>query len=164
MTSGPLPLILVGAAGSLALLLGALGFEHLGGLAPCQLCYWQRWPHMAAVAIGLGAAAAFAAGLRLGPIALAGAAAAAAAAGLGLYHTGVERGWWAGPAACSGDGGLGGLSGADLLDPGAAQALVMCDEVVWSLLGLSMASWNGILSLLLVLVWLAAARAAAVAR
>lgn len=45
--------IAIAAAGSAALLLGALAFQYLGGLAPCQLCIWQRWPHLAAVLIGV---------------------------------------------------------------------------------------------------------------
>ncbi len=43
----------IAAAGSAALLLGALAFQHIGGLAPCTLCIWQRWPHLAAVVIGV---------------------------------------------------------------------------------------------------------------
>jgi disulfide bond formation protein DsbB len=144
-------LIRLAAGGSLALLLAAWAFEYLGGLAPCPLCYWQRWPHIAAVVIGV---------LALGPalraLPLLGAAAALTTAGIGIYHTGVERGWWEGPAACSGTG-LGGLSGADLLSTEAGPALVLCDEVAWSFAGLSMASWNALASLALAALWLAAA-------
>ena len=42
----------VGAV-ALALILGALGYQYLGGLPPCQMCHWQRWPHIAAAVIGL---------------------------------------------------------------------------------------------------------------
>ena len=49
--------VLIAAGGSLALLLGAFAFQHLGGLAPCKLCIWQRWPHVAAIAIGAAALA-----------------------------------------------------------------------------------------------------------
>ena len=88
--------VLIAAGGSLALLLGAFAFQHLGGLAPCKLCIWQRWPHVAAIAIG-------AAALALGNRALAwlGALAAAVTGGIGLYHTGVERGFWEGPTTCT---------------------------------------------------------------
>ena len=37
--------------GSAAMLAGAFGFQYIGGMAPCQLCLWQRWPHAAAVLI-----------------------------------------------------------------------------------------------------------------
>jgi len=146
-------LMIVAAAGSAALLLGAFGFQYLGGLVPCPLCIWQRWPHAGAAALGVVV-------LLWQPhraLAGLGAAAALAGAGLGLYHTGIERGWWPGPASCSGGGaGLGGLSGADLLDPTAAAPLVMCDEVAWSLAGLSMASWNALASAALAALWIVA--------
>ena len=146
-------LILVATAGSALLLLGALGFQYLGGLAPCDLCIWQRWPHAAAVLIGV---AALAIGGRLLP--LLGALAAACSAGVALYHTGVERGWWEGPATCT-SGSIGDLSPQDLMDQIMAAPLVRCDEVAWQMFGLSMASWNALASLGLVLIWLAAARA-----
>ena len=45
--------VLIATLGSAALLLGAFGFQHIGGYAPCQMCLWQRWPHAAAIAIGV---------------------------------------------------------------------------------------------------------------
>jgi disulfide bond formation protein DsbB len=145
--------VLLAAAGSAALLGGAFFFQFLG-YAPCAMCLWQRWPHAAAILIG---ALAFIIPGRALP--LLGALAALTTAGLGVYHTGVERDWWEGPASCTGTGdGLGGLGGADLLSMD-GPALVMCDQVVWSLLGLSMASWNAVISLALVFLWLRAARA-----
>ena len=92
-------LILLAAGGSAALMLAALGFQYLGGLPPCKLCYWQRYPHVAAVVIG---ALALAIKSRIMP--LLGAGAALATSGVGLYHSGVEQGWWKGPSTCtSGD-------------------------------------------------------------
>jgi len=78
-------LTLLATLGSAALLLGAFGFQHLGGYAPCQMCLWQRWPHAAAVLIG-------AILLLGGPRVLAwfGAAAAAVTGLIGAYHAGVE--------------------------------------------------------------------------
>ncbi len=148
-------LILLAASGSLALLGGAFFFQALGW-APCAMCLWQRWPHAAAIALG-------ALGFVLpGPILPAlGGLAAATTAGLGLYHSGVERDWWEGPSSCTGDAGaLGGLTGESLL-PGAADApaLVLCDTFEPFFLGLTMANWNAILSAILVLIWIAAARA-----
>ena len=142
-------LMLIAAGGSLALLLGAFLFQLLG-YAPCKLCIWQRWPHGVAILAG---------GLVLltGPLALwalAGALGALTSAGIGAYHTGVERGWWEGPSTCTGSGdSLSGLSGSDLLSLDAPNDVVMCDEVAWSLFGLSMASWNMALSLALALIW-----------
>ncbi|NAZ36943.1 disulfide bond formation protein B [Rubellimicrobium sp. CFH 75288] len=143
-------LILLAAGGSLGLLAGAWYWQAMG-YPPCPMCWWQRYPHVVAVALGLVAA------LTSGPVVpLLGALAAATSAGLGVLHTGVERGWWTVQTACTG-GGLGNLSGADLLSLEGDRA-VLCDQVTWEWLGLSMASWNAILSLGLVLVWLAAAR------
>ena len=146
-------LIILAMAGSLAMLAGAFAFQYIGGLAPCHLCLLQRWPHAAAVGLGL---LALAIPGRLLP--LAGAAAALTTAGIGIYHTGVERLWWAGPTSCSA-GSIAGLDVKDLLDPSIVVApVVRCDEVAWQMLGLSMASWNVVLSLGLALIWLLAAR------
>ena len=96
MTAGRTPLILL-LLGSGGLLLGALGFQYLGGLAPCPLCHDQRWPHIAvrrARPDRAGRAARPAHGLALLPIA----AALAVTAGIGAYHAGIEYAWWAGPA------------------------------------------------------------------
>jgi disulfide bond formation protein DsbB len=146
-------LIVVAAAGSAALLLAAFAFQHVGGMAPCSLCVWQRWPH--AVAVACGAVALFALP-RL--MAFAGMLAALATAAIGGYHTGVERGWWDGPATCS-SSGMSGLSTDALFERIMAAPLVRCDEVAWQMLGLSMASWNMILALGLAAIWLMALRA-----
>jgi disulfide bond formation protein DsbB len=146
-------LVLIATAGSLALLLGAFGFQ-LAGYAPCHLCWLQRYPHMAAVALGL---AALALPGRLWPAL--GGLAALTTAGLGAYHTGVERGWWEGPQTCT-SGGVGGLSAEELLAQINAAPLIRCDEVAWALAGVSMASWNMIFSVAQEQVWIAAARTA----
>ncbi|MFD1344549.1 disulfide bond formation protein B [Litorisediminicola beolgyonensis] len=143
-------LILLAAGGSAALLLAALGFQYLGGLPPCKLCYWQRYPHVAAVVIGL--VALFVSGRALPAL---GALAALATAGVGLYHTGVENGWWEGPTTCTSQS-IGGLSTDELLDQIMGAPLVRCDEIAWQFLGLSMASWNMIASLALAGLWIAA--------
>lgn len=140
------------AAGSALLLAAAFGFQHLGGLAPCPMCLWQRWPHAAAVALGL-------LGLLLPARALAllGALALLAGAGIAGFHAGVEQGWWEGPATCTA-AAIDGLSAEDLMKQIMAAPLVRCDEIPWSFAGLSMAAWNGVLSLGLALLWLRAAR------
>ncbi|MFT4150159.1 MAG: disulfide bond formation protein B [Paracoccaceae bacterium] len=145
--------ILVAAGGSAALLLGAFGFQFIGGLAPCHLCLLQRWPHAAAVLIGV---LALTTGWRIWP--WLGAVAAAATSGIGIYHAGVEWKWWQGPTSCTGSGtALSGLSGADLLSTSAPSGVVMCDQIAWQMWGISMAGWNAILSAVLVLVWIYAA-------
>ncbi len=144
--------LLLATLGSAALLLGALAFQYIGGLAPCEMCIWQRWPH--AVAIGAGVLALSMERGRLLP--LIGGLAALTTAGIGLYHTGVERGWWQGPASCSGGGGIGDVSADQLLDQIMQAPVVMCDEVVWEMFGLSMASYNAIASLILAGFWLIA--------
>ena len=145
--------VLTAAGGSLALLLGAFAFQYIGGLAPCTLCLWQRWPHAAAVLIGLVALA-----LPGRALPLLGAIAALTAATLGGFHAGVEQGWWQGLAACSG-GSIAGISMDDLLNPATDVAPpVRCDQIAWSLGGLSMAAWNMVLSFGLAALWLVAAR------
>ncbi|WP_276714586.1 disulfide bond formation protein B [Pseudooceanicola nitratireducens] len=144
-------LTLIAAGGSLALLLGAFAFQHIGGLAPCKLCLWQRWPHAAAIAIG---ALALALGNRV--LAWLGALAALATVGIGIFHTGVERGWWEGPSTCT-SSGMGNLSADELFDKIMNAPLIRCDEVAWSMLGLSMASWNAIIALVLAAIWVKAA-------
>ena len=129
--------------GAFALLAAAFAFQHLGGLDPCVLCVWQRWPHVALVLL-CGGAAALSLGLR--PALILGGVIAMVGAGLAGFHVGVEYGWWR---------GLEGCSAPDFLSLDSAQAremmlntdVIRCDEVAWSLLGLSMAGWNGLISL-----------------
>lgn len=145
-------LILLAAAGSLAMLLGAFGFQYIGGMAPCKLCLWQRWPHAAAILIGV--LAMFSSSRALPYL---GAAAALTTASLGLYHTGIERHWWQGPTTCT-SGSVEGIATSDLLDQILAAPVVQCDQVAWEMFSLSMASWNMLASLALALIWVAAAR------
>ncbi|MEC7765233.1 MAG: disulfide bond formation protein B [Pseudomonadota bacterium] len=144
-------LVLVATLGSVALLGGAFIFQALG-YAPCKMCYWQRYPH--AVAIGIGVLA-----LALGRKWLAwfGALAAAVTSGIGMFHSGVERGWWEGPASCTG-GSTAGMSADDLMNQIMSAPLVRCDEIPWQMLGLTMANLNAIFSLVLVVIWVMAAR------
>ncbi|MCC5959511.1 MAG: disulfide bond formation protein B [Rhodobacteraceae bacterium] len=143
---------LAALAGSLGLLLGALAFQYIGGMAPCALCIWQRWPHLVAL-LGAGAL------VLPGPyFALIGAAGAATSGAIGVYHTGVERAWWDGPSSCSAGGNLSGMSAQELLDQIMAAPVVRCDEVPWEMLGLSMASWNAVLSFGIAALWLASLR------
>ena len=127
---------------SATLLVGAFLFEHVGGMAPCSLCIWQRWAH-------LGVIAAAASGLLLIPpraALLLTLAAALTSFGVAGYHAGVEWQLWEGPAGCTASLAVG-ASAADLVDQLLATPVVRCDDVPWSLFGLSMAGWNSLFSL-----------------
>ncbi len=146
MTAGRTPLILL-LLGSGGLLLGALGFQYLGGLAPCPLCHNQRWPHIAVVALALVGLAALRdrrTAFALLPIA----AALAVTAGIGVYHAGIEYAWWAGPGACSGAAGFdpAKVTAGSLKDMIGAAAPARCDAVPWALAGVSLAGWNALIS------------------
>ncbi|WP_406650198.1 disulfide bond formation protein B [Aliisedimentitalea scapharcae] len=144
-------LIVIAALGSAGLLLGALGFQYLGDMAPCKMCYWQRYPHAAAVGIG-GLALLFGGAL----LPWLGALAALTTAGIGVYHTGVERGFWEGPTTCT-SGPVTDLTPQQLMEQIMTAPLARCDEVPWEMFTLSMASWNAIASFGLAAVWIAVA-------
>ncbi|TPE64602.1 disulfide bond formation protein B [Sandaracinobacter neustonicus] len=130
--------LLIAVSGSL--LLGALAFQFIGGLAPCEMCYWQRYAHLAVLAV---AGLALISGNRaIGWLAV---LAMAIAAGLGLFHAGVELKWWQGVTACTAPVSAG-MSTADMLDKLMNAPLVRCDQIPWSLLGISMAGWNALIS------------------
>ena len=148
------PLLAVGIGGPAVLLAAAFGFQYIGDLLPCPLCIWQRWPHVAAIAIGI-----LFAFRRQPPIAFFAALTLACGAGIAGYHVGVENGWWSGLSSCEG-APLEFTSGDALLDFSRPINVVRCDEVAWSFLGLSMAAWNGLASAALALVWLVLARSA----
>jgi disulfide bond formation protein DsbB len=137
-----------------ALLAGAYGSQYLGGLAPCEMCYWQRWAHMAALGFAI---AALLATDRLPDrgrsfVWLAGLAIFASGA-IGGYHAGVEAGVFEGLTQCT---AVAGGAGDDLLAEIMAAPLVRCDQIQWELFGISMAGWNAILSILaaLMILWL----------
>jgi disulfide bond formation protein DsbB len=133
-----------GALACGAALLAALGFQHLGGLAPCPLCILQRWPHGVGLVVGLVAVTWPRRAMRVAS-ALA-AAALAIGAVIAFYHAGVEQAWWPGPDTCAVPDPAS-MSTDDLLARLQATPVVRCDEIPWSFLGLSMAAWNVPLSL-----------------
>lgn len=145
-------LIRIAAGGSAILLIAAWSFQAIG-YAPCELCIWQRWPHGAAVLIGMTTIV-----LPTAVPPLLGAAAAMATGSIGIYHTGVERSWWEGPASCS-SGNVSDISVDELMRKILDAQPVRCDEAAWEFLSLSMASWNSIASFALAAIWLAAFRA-----
>src|SRR5947199_10414898 len=87
-----------------ALLLGALGFQYLARLPPCERCIWQRWPHLGAAVVGLLGGGAVSAGLirreAARPLALLTALLVAISGVIAVYHAGVEWHWWQGPSRC----------------------------------------------------------------
>lgn len=141
-------LVLLATAGSAAMLLGAFGFQYLGDLAPCKMCIWQRWPHGIAVVAGVLAVAL---GARV--FAVVGALGALATSAIGFFHAGVEQKFWEGPTSCTSSGALT-QSLEDLL----SAPLVRCDEIPWELFSISMAGWNGIISLGIFAIWVMALR------
>lgn len=143
--------ILVAAGGSAAMLFGAMVvFQRLMDLPPCAMCIWQRWPHAAAVAIGLLAYV-----IQGRALPALGALAALSTAAIGVFHFGVEHKYWAGPSSCTGSG-IGNLGAADLLAVDSGPKLVMCDQISWEMLGISMPGWNAIISFVLAYFWIRA--------
>jgi disulfide bond formation protein DsbB len=128
-----------------ALLGGALGSQYVGGLHPCEMCYWQRWPHGAAIVLALFAFTAPGTSQRSRTLTLLAALAIAVSGAIGVYHAGVEAKIFEGFTQCTATGR--GLSTADLLKQISRAPLVRCDEVQFRFLGISMAGWNAILSL-----------------
>lgn len=126
-----------------ALLAAAFASEYVGGLVPCEMCWWQRYAHFAALPPAVAAFAVPPPPAR--PLVLLAAAAIAVSGAIGLYHAGVELGIFEGLTACAATAG--GASQADLLNSILATPVVRCDQVQWSLFGISMAGWNAILSL-----------------
>lgn len=133
---------------SVAMILAAWGFQYIGGYPPCKMCYWQRYPHFAAIAIG-GLALA----LKTRIFAWLGAAAMLTTAGIGVFHSGVERKLWEGPSSCTSTS-IGGLNTDELFDQIMSAPLVRCDEIPWQMLGFTMANLNALASLAFALGWI----------
>lgn len=129
----------------LALLGGALGSQYLGGLYPCEMCWWQRYPHGVAIALAALAFTARADSGRSRNLTLLAAFAIAISGAIGVYHAGVERGIFEGLTTCSTTAKA--ASTAELLKKLMKVPLIRCDQVQWAFLGISLAGWNAILSL-----------------
>ncbi len=142
-----------------ALLAGAFAFQYVGGLYPCEMCWWQRWAHMAALAFAIGA---FAGGRRLPDrgrsLVWLAALSILASGAIGAYHAGVEAGIFKGYSVCTSIDAGG--STADVLDRILNSPVTRCDQVAWEMAGISMAGWNAILSVAaaLVILWLSLKR------
>ena len=123
------------------LLAGAYVSEYGFGLFPCEMCWWQRWPHFAAVALALVSTMA-----RPKQAWIALAALAVLVSGLiGAFHAGVEYGWWEGVTGCTGTVQD---AGGDPLAAIMNAPLVRCDVPQWTLAGISLAGFNAIISTL----------------
>lgn len=140
----PLTIILVAAIAAIG---AALVAQYWGGLQPCELCLMERWPYYAAIAIAFLALAFPAAGWSRAALLLL-ALVFVVSAGLGFYHVGVEHHWFHGPTACTNNGGVP-QTLEQLKQMLARTHVVMCDQVQWSLGGISLAGWNFIASLLI---------------
>ena len=128
-----------------ALLAGAFGSQYLGGLVPCEMCWWQRYPHGAAILLAGLAFTAPSASARSRTLTLLAALAIAVSGGIGVYHAGVELHIFQGFTTCTSTAS--GATTAELLKSIMKTPLVRCDQVQFAFLGISMAGWNAILSL-----------------
>ena len=135
-----------------ATLAGAWFFQLVLEILPCPLCLEQRYAYYLAVPFGalvaLAAAKGAGSSVLLTGLAILGIA-ALASAGLGTYHAGVEWGFWQGPADCTGPAANLGSAG-NLLERLGTVKVIQCDEVQWRFLGLSLAGYNALISLLMV--------------
>ncbi len=129
-----------------ALLAGAFGSQYFGGLYPCEMCWWQRYAHMAALVPAVLAFTAPAEAGRARTLTLLAALAIATSGAIGVYHAGVEAKIFEGFTQCTATTSRG-ISTAELLKQITHAPLVRCDEVQFRFLGISMAGWNAILSL-----------------
>ena len=135
-----------------AALAAAFGSQYLGGLVPCEMCWWQRYAHMAALALALLAFL-----VRGRALVWLAALAIAVSGAIGVYHAGVELKYFEGFTQCT---AMSGGSAEDMLERILDAPLIRCDQVQWSLFGISMAGWNAIFSLssALVILWLSLKR------
>jgi disulfide bond formation protein DsbB len=134
-----------------AALLGAWFFQYVVGLAPCPLCLEQRYAYYFAIPLAAMVALGASAGSKRKVLVAAFALIAALMLWntyLGIYHSGVEWKWWAGPRDCAGAVGDLGSAGS-LLQSLQTSRVVRCDEAPWRFLGLSLAGYNALISLAL---------------
>ena len=124
----------------LALLGGALLSEYVGKLYPCEMCWWQRYPHGIAILLALAAFLSPLSAPRTRPLVLLAALAIAVSGAIGVFHAGVEYGLWEGLTTCT-------AGGATTLEDIMAVPLIRCDQVQWTLGGISLAGFNALFSL-----------------
>lgn len=129
-----------------ALLAGAWGSQLIGGLYPCEMCHWQRWPHYAALVPALLAFFVPQRSVR-GSLVILAALLIAVSGVIGVAHAGVEYGWWQGFTACTSTVNFTGGSAADRLNAILKAPVIRCDVAQWTLGGISLAGFNAIFSL-----------------
>ena len=137
----------------LATILGAWAFELIGHYVPCKLCLEERVPYYVGLPIALAAMLAAIAGAKptvARTLLMAAGLIFAINVYLGLYHAGVEWGWWAGPTDCGPGGASPTTSASDLLNRLQDIRIVSCAEASWRFAFLSFAGWNAAVSLFLV--------------
>ena len=116
--------------------------QHVQGYEPCELCLRERLPWYAIIAVAAGGV-----WRPWRPLLFAVALSLLVSAGLALHHVGVEQKWWRGPEACTADFKPQTIE--ELRAMLKASPVTRCDEIVWRFLGLSMTSWNFLLSIAL---------------
>jgi disulfide bond formation protein DsbB len=142
----------------------ALCFEYIGGYLPCHLCLLERDPYYYGIPLGV---IAIATSLFRLPIAIPRAlliiigVMMLVGAGMGIYHAGVEWGFWAGPSSCTSPTASGPTKAGDLLSSLNAVHGPQCDQAALRILGLSLAGWNAIAALVLAGIAFTGARKAA---
>ena len=124
----------------LALLGGALISQYVGHLYPCELCWYQRYPHFAALALAALAFVVPGRPARAASVALA-AVAILLSGAIGVFHAGVEYHWWQGFTECTST-----MSGPITLDSIMKAPIVRCDVAQWTLFGISLAGFNALFS------------------
>jgi len=129
---------LLACAISAGLLGGAYLSQYGFGLYPCEMCWWQRYPHFAALGLGVLALVRPSARWLVWLSALA----VAVSGAIGAFHAGVEYGWWEGLTACATTV----KSGGNVLDAIWAAPITRCDVAPWTLLGISLAGFNFLIS------------------
>ena len=133
----------------------ALGFQHIGGYIPCKLCYEQRLPYYVGaplMMLAFLAAVARAPAIVTRGLLLAGGLLMAYGLYLGVYHSGVEWGWWPGPTDCGMVVAPPDTGGKGVLDAINTFAPPSCDKAALRILGLSLAGWNAVASLALAVI------------
>lgn len=128
------------------LMAGALGSQFIGGLVPCEMCHWQRWPHYTAIVLAVLAFVVPMRGVRQVLVALA-ALAILTSGGIGVFHAGVEYHWWQGITPCASAVTESGGSVDQMLARIMAAPIVRCDAPQWTLFGISLAGFNAIFSI-----------------
>jgi disulfide bond formation protein DsbB len=142
----PSPAHLVAFLLPATLLAGVWAAQLIGGLYPCEMCHWQRWPHYAAVVLA-GLAFFVPAGRGRAALVVLAAVAIGVSGAIGVAHAGVEYGWWPGFTACTSTIDFTGLAPADRLAAIMRAPLIRCDRAAWTLAGISLAGFNAIFSL-----------------